>query len=282
MKRLELRLPLLIGATILAGVLQAQQLPMPSPYAEIEQTIGLAEIEIEYSRPSMKGRTIFGDLVPYGEIWRTGANKCVQLEVSDPIMVNGNMLDSGKYSLFTIPGEKEWTIIINTNTELWGAGGYSQEQDVMRFNVPSSGMAETAESFTIDFSNITPNTADCNIYWERTRVSFPIEHDYREKAMANIKEALSKEDAPFGAWESAAEFYIDHDLDKKKALEMAKKSVELKEVFWNVYTLSRAFDYNGMRDEALQAARRSLELAEEAQYKTYIDLNKKNIEAWSK
>ena len=132
-------------------------------------------------------------------------------------MVNGNMLDSGKSTVCSLFREKkEWTIIINTNTELWGAGGYSQEQDVMRFNVPSSGMAETAESFTIDFSNITPNTADCNIYWERTGYHSRSNTITAKRPWPISKEALSKEDAPFGAWESAAEFYIDHDLDKKK------------------------------------------------------------------
>jgi tetratricopeptide (TPR) repeat protein len=255
---------------------------MASPSAEVEQKIGLCEVEVEYSRPAMKGRSIFGGLVPYNEMWRTGANKATAVEFSDKIMLNGKEIPAGKYSLFTIPGEKEWTIILNKNTEMWGTGGYKQEEDVIRLTAAPVTLPNAVENFTIDFSNVSSSAGKLNIYWEKTLVSVNLEHDYREKAMANIQEALKAPDASHNAYESAAEFYMDNNLDAKQALEWAKKSVEMKEVFWNVYTLSRALKLNGMDDQALKAAQRSLTLAEEAKYQTYIDLNKKNIADWSK
>lgn len=272
-------LALALGFTLTAV---AQDLPMASPSAEIEQTIGLCEVEVEYSRPAMKGRSIFGALVPYNEMWRTGANKATAIEFSDKVMLNGKEIPAGKYSLFTIPGEKEWTIILNKNTELWGTGGYKQEEDVIRLTATPVSLPNAVENFTIDFSDVTSSKGNLNIYWEKTKVSVNLEHDYREKAMANIEEALKAPDATHNAYESAAEFYMDNNLDAKQALAWARKSVEMKEVFWNVYTLSRALKLNGMDDQALKAAQRSLALSEEANYKTYIDLNKKNIEEWSK
>lgn len=282
MNRITQSFSLLAMALGFSFAASAQNLPMASPSAEIEQTIGLCEVEVEYSRPAMKGRSIFGALVPYNEMWRTGANKATAIEFSDKIKVNGTEIPAGKYSLFTIPGEKEWTIIINKNTELWGTGGYKQEEDVIRLTATPVTMGTAAENFTIDFSDVTSSTGMLNIYWEKTKVSVNLEHDFRDLAMANIEEALKAPDAAHGTYESAAEFYLDNNLDTKKALEWARKSVEMKEVFWNVYTLSRVLKANGMDEQALKAAQRSLVLSEEANYKTYIDLNKKNIEEWSK
>jgi len=274
------RLFTIAAVSLLAINLQAQDLPMPSPESETEQMIGLAEVEVSYSRPSMKGRTIFGDLVPYDEMWRTGANKCTTLETGEDIIVNGKNLAAGTYSIFTIPGKEMWTIVFNNNTELWGTGGYNAEEDALRVEVKPSMMSDKVETFTIDFSDVTTSSAHLNIYWESTKVSVKIEHDYMDKALANIEASLQEAQGAFRTFESAAEFYIDNEMEADKALELARRSVEMNEVFWNVYTLSRAYANKGMYDEAIKAAERSLELSEAANYAPYIKRNKENIAKW--
>lgn len=274
------RLFTIAAVSLLAINLQAQDLPMPSPESETEQMIGLAEVEVSYSRPSMKGRTIFGDLVPYDEMWRTGANKCTTIETGEDITVNGKNLAAGTYSIFTIPGKEMWTIVFNNNTELWGTGGYNAEEDALRVEVKPSMMSDKVETFTIDFSDVTTSSAHLNIYWESTKVSVKIEHDYMDKALANIEASLQEAQGAFRTFESAAEFYIDNEMEADKALELARRSVEMNEVFWNVYTLSRAYANKGMYDEAIKAAERSLELSEAANYAPYIKRNKENIAKW--
>jgi len=263
-----------------ASLATAQSLPQPSPGAETEQMIGLAEVEVEYSRPSAKGRTIFGDLVPYNELWRTGANKCTTLETSEDIMVNDNMLKAGAYSVLTIPGKESWTVIFNNNTELRGTGGYSESEDALRLTVPANSMGRMVESFTIDFSDVTTSSANLNIYWEKTHVALSIKHDYLPIAKKNVEAALKEAEGAYSTYESAAEFYIDNNMEADKALELAKKSVEMNEVFWNVYTLSRAYANKGMYEQAIKAAERSMKLSEEADYKPYIKRNQDNIAKW--
>ncbi len=260
----------------------AQDLPMPSPECETEQMIGLAEAEISYYRPSMKGRTIFGDLVPYDAIWRTGANVSPMLELSEDVTINGTAAPAGTYTILTIPGKEKWTIIISKQEGLRGTGSYTQEQDLVRFDATPVALSTPVETFTMDFSDLTTNSANLNIYWETTKVSFPIVHDYMEVALENISKSLATADGALSTYESAAEFYIDNNMEADKALELAKKSVDMKATFWNVYTLSRAYANKGMYDEAIKTAEKSLKLSEEAQYQPYVKMNQANIEAWSK
>lgn len=263
--------------------LQAQELELPqhSPGATVSQKFGLAEATVSYSRPSMKGRTIFGALVPYGQMWRTGANKCVNISFDKDVMINNQKVAAGTYSLFTIPDKTEWTIILNKNTEHWGTGSYKQEEDLMRFTVKPVTVAAT-ESFTIDFANIKNNSATLQLYWETTKVSFDIVNDYMEEAVANIKSSITAVQETHGLYNSAAEFYLDNNLDVKQALEWAKKSVEVKERYWNVYTYAKALAANNMKTEALSAAEKSLKMAEEAKNVGMIDAINKSITEWNK
>jgi hypothetical protein len=260
---------------------QDPELPQPSPAASVTQKFGLVEASIEYSRPSMKGRKIFGDLVPYDKLWRTGANKCVNITFSKEVLINDQKVPAGTYSLFTIPGEKEWTIIINKNASHWGTGSYKQEEDLMRFTVIPTSIQPT-ESFTIDFANIRQNAATLQLYWETTMVSFDIQNNYLEEALANIKASIDATQNTYGLYNDAAEFYLDNNQDAKQALLWAKQSVDNKERYWNLYTLSRAYAANGMYKEAIASAEKSLKLSEEAQNSGMISSNKKNIEVWKK
>ncbi len=269
--------------SLFVGRVSAQDLdlPQPSPWAQVSQKFGLAQATVTYSRPSVKGRKIFGGLVPFNEIWRTGANKATELKLEGNVKINGTAIEPGAYSLFTIPGEKEWTVIINKNTELWGASSYKQEEDAMRFTVKTTACPST-ESFTIDFSDIKENAVTLRLYWETTMISFQITNDYLEEGKQNITEAIANAENTYSLYNDAAEFYLDNNLDAKQALEWAKKSVAQKEKYWNTYTLARAYAANNMKKEAVETGDKSLAMATEAKNTGFAQTVSKSLEDWKK
>lgn len=264
-----------------SAVAQELELPQLSPWAQVSQKFGLAQATITYSRPAKKGREIFGGLVPYGEMWRTGANKAVELKLEGATMINNQKVEPGSYSIFTIPGATDWTIIINKNTELWGTGGYKQEEDVMRFTVKSTTVSN-AESFTIDFANVKDKSATVQIYWETTKVSFDIVSEFIEEGKKNIEEAIAAAENTMGLYNDAAEFYLDNNLDNKLAMEWANKSVAQNERYWNLYTLARAYAANGMKAEAIETATKSHTLAVEAKNTGFAQTVNTSLEEWRK
>lgn len=266
----------LLGKTAFS---QSLELPQPSPWAQVSQKFGLAQATITYSRPGMKGRTIFGGLVPYGEIWRTGANKATELKLEGTTMINNQKVDAGSYSLFTIPGEKEWTIIINKNTELWGAGDYKKEEDLMRFTVKPSTIPAT-ESFTIAFTNISSKSATVELSWATTKVSFDIINDYLEEGKMNIEAAIKSAENTLSLYNSAAQFYLDNNIDNKMALEWSKKSVAQGEKYWNLYNLARAYAANGMKAEAIETATKSHTMAVEAENTGFAQTVNTSLQEW--
>jgi hypothetical protein len=144
--------------------------PMPSPACTLKQRVGMTDIEIVYSRPGVKGRTIFGGLVPYDKVWRTGANEATRITFSAPVKLNDTDVPAGTYALFTIPGEKEWTIIVNKGARQWGAFRYDEKADLMRVKATPVKVAEPVETFTIDINDIRDDSATLNLIWEKTRV----------------------------------------------------------------------------------------------------------------
>ena len=279
MKKLTITILLTVIFSACTELLNAQFVPQPSPWSETEQMVGLAKVSVVYSRPSMKGRKIFGDLVPFDEIWRTGANAATKITFDDPLVINGGKIEPGAYSLYTIPGKTSWTIILNKNTGSWGTGGYDTKDDVVRMQVTPTNIP-TTETFTIDFSDLGDGTANLNLYWENTKVTIGIQNDYHEKALANIKDAIAEADGTYGTYEGAAEYYLDNNLDKEQAFIWAKKSVDMNAKYWNTYTLSRAYAAKEMYKEAMDMAQQSLTLAQNAKSKTYVEMNEKNIADW--
>jgi hypothetical protein len=165
---------LLATGLVTAGVLFAQgqnnQKPAASPACTLKQRVGLTDIEIVYSRPGVKNRKIFGGLVPYGEVWRTGANAATQISFSKPVKLNGADVPAGTYSLFTIPGETEWTVILNKTVKQWGAFKYDEKADFVRVKATPVTLAEPVETFTIDINDIRDDSATLNLIWDKTRV----------------------------------------------------------------------------------------------------------------
>lgn len=237
--------------------------PQPSPTATISQVVGLTDVEVIYSRPGKKERVVYGDVVPYDKLWRTGANKATQLTFSTDVKLEGNDVKAGSYSLFTIPGKEEWTIIINSNTELWGAGGYKQDEDIVRFTVEPSQMNDVVESFTIDFGNFKSGEAQMNLSWENTKISIKVETGAIEAVEKQIKEILV--DGPgAGTYYNATRFYLDNDKDMKQALAWINVAIDKRpEAFWYIYQKARVQGKLGNTKEAIATAEKSLKMAQE-------------------
>jgi hypothetical protein len=155
---------------VYASALSAGEGPAPSPLCTLKQRVGTTDIEIEYSRPGVKNRKIFGELVPYGEVWRTGANASTKISFNNPIKFDGTEIPAGKYALYTIPGEKEWTLIIHKDTSLRGTEGYQEANDLARLKVAAVKLTEPVETFTIDVNDIRDDSATLNFIWDKTRV----------------------------------------------------------------------------------------------------------------
>jgi tetratricopeptide (TPR) repeat protein len=274
----NLLIPVLAIATLTAS---AQKLPAPSPLGKVEQLVGLTNISVSYSRPSMKGRKIFGELVPHDKVWRTGANLNTIVEVSGPVMIEGQELAPGQYSLFTIPGPDVWEVIFNKNIELQGEGDRKDEEDVLRVKAKAV-KAETMETFTILFDNVKDDRAEMQLRWENTLVRIGLHADATEMSMANIREALADPNADFRAFHSSARFLLDRNMMPQEALKYAQKSVELDRKFWNVHTLALAHAANGQYNDAIAAAEESMKMAQDVEYDAYVKLNRDKIAEWQK
>lgn len=274
---------MMLAAAIAAPlVLTAQKLPQPSPSGMVEQMVGLTTVKVEYSRPSARGRVVFGDLVPFGEVWRTGANKCTTIEFDGPVMIEEQPVKPGKYSLFTIPSEDVWVVILNSNVDLWGAGDRKPEEDVLTVKVPMTKAEPAVETFTIGFDEVKDDAALLTLAWDHLRIGVRIHADATKQALENIKEALAKPDAKFGAYHSSARFCIDRGLQLKEALSWAQKSVSMEKKYWNTYTLALAYAAVEDKKQAIATAEESMKLAQEAKDEQYVKMCRTRIEEWSK
>ncbi len=247
---------------------EGQELPKPSPKAELEQRIGLTDVEIEYSSPGVKGREIFGDLVPYGEMWRTGANKATTIEFSKPVIIKGNEVPAGKYSFFTIPNEQKWTLILNKKTELWGTGGYKKKHDQLRFEVKPKDLGRKRERMTFLFSDFGPEGGRVDLEWAQVRVSFQVETKTDEQAMENIEKTLSE--VP-GKYANSARYALRAEKHYEKALGWANTSIELEPGWYNTWIKGELLIRLDRHEEALKAMKRSKKLGKKADTFYYKD-----------
>jgi hypothetical protein len=254
------------------------EMPQPSPLATLNQKIGLMDATISYSRPSARGRKVFGDLVPYGKIWRTGANKASTIEFTDSVKIAGVLVRRGKYAIFTIPNPDEWTIVLNSDWNQSGTSRYDASKNVVTLNVKPS-IIPFSETFTIDFNHLTTNTAEIEIYWETSKVSFGVETSVDEAVMRNIKNALN---ISAGSYFQAARYYYDTDRELPTALEWINKSISMEERYWVVRQKALIEAKMGDMKAALKTAKRALDLAKEAGSDDYVRLNEASIEEWSK
>lgn len=268
---------LLIAALVLsqAGFSQKLSLPKNSSAQKIEQGLGTTKITVNYNRPSVKGRKVFGGLVPYGEVWRTGADKITDITFEKAVSVNGKEVAAGKYGLATIPGEKTWTIILTAQTDIWGVYEYDKTKDVLRFDVPAKKLNDVQETLSLNFEAVTPFQSTFQIRWDKTLVEFPITIDQDAEIEKGIADAISRGDK---VQFSAAMFYLNNGKDLKKALgwmkEIEEGSKEL-EYYW--YWRGRIEAGLGQKKEALASGQKGLALAEKVKNDEYIRLNKELV-----
>lgn len=249
--------------------------PAPSPYATVTQVVGLTQVEVAYSRPGMKGREIMGGLVPYGRLWRTGANRATKVTFADAMSIAGNELPAGTYSLFTIPNQNRWTVIFNKNADLNGAFGYKEEEDALRFEVTPMSTDDVYENFTILFSDLDATSANLNIIWDDTRVSFPItDPDVDEKVMAQIQREIPQAGDNDNVYYAAANYYYTNDKDMKQAAEWIDKAVSLNDQkYWVLHLQAKIHAALNNKEKALASARKSMEMAKENNNPDYVKLN---------
>lgn len=254
---------LLIATLASATMIMAQELPAPSPAAELEQRVGLTDIKVNYSRPQMKGRTIFGDLVPYGEVWRTGANKVTSIEFSTDVMFNKIPVSAGKYSLITIPGKDTWTIILNRETEMWGVGDYDKAKDVLRTNVKPVALSQAVKTFTIEFENLSDAGAHLAIKWENTAVAVPLTVEVDQQAEINIAKAIEEDGGNWRVHRNAASYYVNKGKGFDKALTHINKALELNNDNWYSHWV-KAEILHGLKrnDEARKAGEAAIAMGE--------------------
>jgi hypothetical protein len=258
----------------LVGVAQQIQMPQASPSAKIIQKVGLTDITVDYSRPSTKGRKIFGELVPYGEVWRTGANGATTFSFSTAVSIGGQNVPAGTYALYAIPGKKEWTVILSKNTQLWGSIGYNQSDDQLRIVVDATKTSKKYESFEIAFNNLTDNSAVVSMKWETTRVDFKIQTEVDPIVMADIQKLVidTKTTDPALLFQ-AGSYYFANSKDLNQAYAWVKSSTDSDPKYWTVHLRAKIELALGMKTEALQSASKSKAMAEEAKNPDYVALN---------
>ncbi len=268
MKKLFTICSLLLASTLT----QAQvKMPAPSPGQTIKQDFGLASIEVNYSRPIAKGRKVFGDLVPFNQVWRTGANTATLITFNDAVEIEGKKIDSGTYALYSIPNKGSWDIILNKGVKNWGSDGYTADDDVARFNVKTQEVKSMVESFTMQFTNVKPESCDLQIMWENTMVSVPIKTDVKTTIRTSLESALKSDKKPY--WQ-AMQFYNEWDNNPTKALQYADLAVQDNpKAFYMWLYKARLEKATGNKAKAMESSKKSLELAKEAKNNDYIKMN---------
>ncbi len=277
----KLFLPVVIMAMTVLGIhtLQAQiRTPQPSPAAEIKQTVGLTEITISYSRPSAKGRVVFGDLVPLGQTWRTGANAATKFTFSDNVKLGGVDVKKGSYAVLSVPTADSWKIMLypyeSTN---WGS--YPDKEPAAAFAVRADKTPEFTETFTINITDITSSSANVELRWEQTRVMIPLMVDFDERVMADIKRVMAGPSA--NDYYAAATYYHENKKDLNQALEWSQKGNAMSPQFWTLRREALILADLGRFEEAIKTAERSMAMSKEAGNDEYVRMNKKSIDEWT-
>lgn len=254
------------SALLLSSGVFAQDFKMPaaSPSAKVSQQFSISNIDIEYSRPSKKGRTIFGDLVPYNKIWRTGANANTKITFGEDVIFGGQRIPAGTYSLYTIPARDKWTVILNKGLENWGLTGYNHDEDIAKVDVKPVTLNTPLETFTIDLGDFSGNDANLNIMWDNVKVAVKITADNKEQILAHLEKELKGSKPPY---QQAANYYLEQNYKLDEALVYADKAIETnKEAFWLHWMKAKIYAKMGKKTEAIASAQKAADLSKGSDY----------------
>lgn len=259
MKRFNWTAAVVAMVLVAAPVVAQVDVPRVSQSASISQTIGLTDIEITYSRPGVKDRQVWGELVPWNELWRTGANEATTIEFSHDVMVEGHEVPAGKYALFTVPGQDEWTVILNSDWDQPGSSRYDESKDVARFQVkPERGPFQ--EWMTFQFPEIAADSATIELSWKETRIPFRVEVDTSSIVLDHARSELER----MGSWVHpfrAADYAFAEGIVNDESMGWIDRSIALQETWWNLSLKARMLARAGRTAEAKATAARALALA---------------------
>jgi hypothetical protein len=255
---------LILSAMFCYGYITAQiKTPQPSPTATITQKVGVSNISVEYSRPGAKEREIFGGLVSYEKMWRTGANKATKITFDENCVFGGAKIKKGSYSLFTIPGKKEWTVVLNENTELWGVGEYDKEKQVCSIVAKVIETKDFTESFTIDFGNFKSFSAIMSLKWANTKIDIKLESLAAKELEKQFLELLTKGPSA-NDYYNGAKFFADNTSEYDMALEWINTAIEKRpDAFWMKFHKARILKKMGNSKKSISVAKEVISLAKE-------------------
>jgi len=276
------KLVLLVMAGMITSSIIAQELPQPSPLSKVEQRVGVTDFTIEYSRPSVKGRVIFGELVPYDKVWRLGANACTKLTSSTDFMFGKTAVKAGTYALFAIPSKGgEWTMILNSDTEQWGAGNYDEAKNIASVKVMTKATSHT-ESFLIYMDGIGAGKGSIIIAWDKLKVEVPFTINTEEIVKSNIKAAIEKGEDLEKVYYKAASYTFKVLNKNQDALVYLEKSYAVNRTHNAVFLEAQIFKADGKKDEAIKKAEDALKLAQAAEKEGWVTYISETIEEWKK
>jgi hypothetical protein len=250
---------------------QQLRTPRPSPDATVIQYVGVTEVKIDYSSPGVKGRKIWGELVPYGEIWRTGANEATTITFSDAVKINGTELPAGTYGIHTIPDEKEWEFIFSRDTKIDGSSNHNKEKEVLRVKAKPEEH-HFMERMTFLFTDVTDNSAAVNLLWDKLKVSFSIETNTLDLFLANAREQLS-----WSPTFQAAQYCLTADTNLEEALRWIEASCLINEVYWNTRVKAQIQNKLGMKSEAIATMEKAVDLGGKMQSPPFDFENMKSM-----
>lgn len=276
------KLILLICVGLFSFAANAQvKTPAPSPFQKIEQKVGLTDVTLEYSRPSMKDRKIFGELVPYNKLWRTGANANTKISFSDDVSIGGSDVKAGSYAIYTKPGEANWEVIFYKDSDNWGTPQEWDDSKVAaKVKAPIYPMPMSVETFTMSFDDLKNDSAVLSMIWENAYVGVPIKVDTDSKVVASIENVMNGPSA--NDYYSAAVYYMEAGKDINKSKMWIDKAIEMRDkpAFWYHRQQSLIYAKSGDKKGAIKAAQKSLDLAKEAGNDDYVALNTKSLKEW--
>lgn len=272
----------LFAGIVTVGAKAQIETPQASPFTKVEQKIGLTDVTLEYSRPGMRGREVFGNLVPFGEVWRTGANNNTKITFSDDVEISGKTLPKGTYALYTRPNQNSWEVMFYTESNNWGnPQKWDDSKVALKAEAEVSELPFSMETFTIFFDDLQADSAVLNIVWENTVASLPIKFPTDAKSMANIERVMNGPTA--NDYFAAATYYHDAQKDLKQALEWVNVAIEMQgenSPFWMLRKKSLIEADLGMKKEAIATARKSLAASEKAGNADYAKMNRDSLKEW--
>lgn len=277
MKKLILSFSMLLGFATLA-----QDMPKLSPFSKSEVTVGVTKISLQYSRPSVREREVFGDVVPYGEVWRLGANEATKITTSNELHFGDQKLAAGTYAIFVTPvKEGDWKVVFNSDTEQWGTGSYKEENDVVAVMV-SPTRTDFTETLLIDINNITPQSASIIIKWHRIMLSIPFKVDTDAHVKKNIDDAIAAGKDLDKVYYSAANYYFAIKSDNETALTYIDKAIAIKKTHTNLFLKARILHKKGEIKEAIKLAEEAKKMAEEAKEERWVNYIGETLDEWKK